>query len=95
MNPSNQSVCLYVYPSCRYMATARLSVSFLSVLGNGSVNCIPHFGTRHPLDKHVPEATNTRKSKGIAGRVIFCAVRVLLKESLCVCVSVCVSPYRC
>jgi hypothetical protein len=40
INPSHQSVCLYVYPSCRCKATARLSVSLLSVR-NGLVNTFP------------------------------------------------------
>jgi hypothetical protein len=41
VNPSHQSVCLYVYPSCRCKATVRLSVTLLSVLGNGSINTFP------------------------------------------------------
>jgi hypothetical protein len=41
IKPSHQSVCLYVYPSYRCKATARLSVSLLSVLGNGQVNKFP------------------------------------------------------
>jgi hypothetical protein len=38
INPSHHSVCLYVYPSYRCKASARLSVYLHSVLGNGSVN---------------------------------------------------------
>jgi hypothetical protein len=76
INPSHQSVCLYVYPSCRCKATARLSVSLHSVLGNGWVN--------------VPTATNTRNNSRIVGRVIFYAVRVIPKGSLWVCL--CIPP---
>jgi hypothetical protein len=35
------SMCVYVYPSYHCQATGRLRVSFLSVLGNGSVNTFP------------------------------------------------------
>jgi hypothetical protein len=41
MNPSHQSVCLYVYPPYRCKATALLIVSLHSVLGNGAVNTFP------------------------------------------------------
>jgi hypothetical protein len=38
INSSHQSLCLYVYPSYRCKATARLHVSLLAVIGNGSIN---------------------------------------------------------
>jgi hypothetical protein len=38
INPSLQSVCLYVSLSCRCKVTARLSVPLHLMLGNGSVN---------------------------------------------------------
>jgi hypothetical protein len=41
INPSYQSMCLYVYPLCRYQETAQKSVSLLSFLGNSSVNTFP------------------------------------------------------
>jgi hypothetical protein len=56
INPSHQSVCLYVYYP-------------LSLLGKASVKYIPPFIARQRLGKHVPTATNTRKNRGIAGRV--------------------------
>jgi hypothetical protein len=70
INPSHQSACLYVYPS---------------LLGNGSVKCIPSFGAGQRLGKHFPAATNTHYN-GIVGRVIFYAIRVLSKETLGLCV---------
>jgi hypothetical protein len=60
-------------------------VSLLSLLGNGSVKCLPPFGARQRLGKHVPAATNTRYSRSIVGRVMFCTVHVVSKESLWVC----------
>jgi hypothetical protein len=46
---------------------------------------------RQRLCKHVPAATDTRNNI-IVGHAVFCAVRVVSKESLWV--SACVSPYR-
>jgi hypothetical protein len=54
--------------------------------------CTPHNVARQRLGNHVPEATNTRNNRTIVGRVIFYAVRVLLKESLWICLFI---PYRC
>jgi hypothetical protein len=69
-NPSHQSV----YPSYRCKATARLSVSLLSVLSTSSVN-------KFRLQKY------TRDNRGIVGCVILYVVHVLSKKSACVCVS--------
>jgi hypothetical protein len=41
INPTHQPLCLYVYTFYRCKATVQLSVSLLSVLGNGSVNTFP------------------------------------------------------
>jgi hypothetical protein len=60
-------------------------VFLLSSLGNGSVKCTPPFCSRQQLGKHVPAAKNTNNKRRIIGRVIFCVVRVLSKESLWVC----------
>jgi hypothetical protein len=38
INPSHQSLCLYLCPSYRCQAKAQLNVSLLSMLDNGSVN---------------------------------------------------------
>jgi hypothetical protein len=51
INPSHQSVCLYVYPSYHCKATARLSVSLHSVLGNGSVTTFQQQRTHATIDK--------------------------------------------
>jgi hypothetical protein len=51
INPSRQSVCLYAYLSYRCKATARLSVSLHSVLGNGSVNTFPRQRIHATIDK--------------------------------------------
>jgi hypothetical protein len=59
INPSHQSVCLYVYPT---------------------------IVARQRLGKHIPAATNTRNIKKLVGRIVFCAVRVLSKETVCLCV---------
>jgi hypothetical protein len=60
-------------------------VSLLSLLGNGSVNCIPPFIARQRFYEHVPAETNTCNNGRIVGRVIFYAVHALSKESLWVC----------
>jgi hypothetical protein len=52
-------------------------VSLISLQGNGSVKCIPPFGARQRLGKHVPAATNMRNSRRIVKSVIFYAIRVL------------------
>jgi hypothetical protein len=61
INPSHQSVCLYVYPP---------------------------IVTRQRLGKHVPAAMIIRKNRRIIGRVVFCTVRVVLKERLWVCLCI-------
>jgi hypothetical protein len=54
--------------------------TLLSLLGTGSVKCIPPFTTRQRLRKHVPAASETD------GGVIFCEVRVFIKrESMDLC----------
>jgi hypothetical protein len=58
INPSHQSVCLYV--------------CLLSLLGKGSVKYISSFIARQLLGKHVPAATNTRNNRIIVGRVSLC-----------------------
>jgi hypothetical protein len=73
-NPSHQCVCVFL----------------LSLLGKGSVKCIPPFVARQRLDKHVPAATNT-DSRRIVGRITFYAVRVLSKVSLWVCLYIPIS----
>jgi hypothetical protein len=64
INPSHQSVC----PVC---------VSPLSLLGIGSVKCIPPFIARQRLGIHVSAVTNTPNSRRIVGRAIFYEVCVL------------------
>jgi hypothetical protein len=56
INPSNQSVRLFVYPP---------------------------IVAKQQLGEHVPAATNRRNSRTTVGPVIFCAVHVVSKESLC------------
>jgi hypothetical protein len=46
-------------------------VTLLLLQSYGSVKCIPDFGARERLGKHVPAAMNTRKNRRIVGRVIF------------------------
>jgi hypothetical protein len=62
-----------------------ICVSHPSLLGKGSVRCIPPFVARQRLGKHVPAATNTRNNRRIFGRVICCGVCFLSKESPWVC----------
>jgi hypothetical protein len=54
INPSHQTVCLYVYPP---------------------------IVARQRLGKNVTAATNKRNNRRIVGRVVFCMVRVVSKES--------------
>jgi hypothetical protein len=58
-----------------------LCVSLLSLLGKGSVKCIPPFVARQRLSKYNPAGTNTRNSRRIVGRVIFYAILVVSKEN--------------
>jgi hypothetical protein len=51
----------------------------LSLLDNGSVNCIHASIARQRLGKHAPASTNTRSDRRIVGRVIFYALLVLSK----------------
>jgi hypothetical protein len=44
--------------------------------------CIPLIVAKQRLGKRVPPATNTRNNRRIVGRVVFCAGRVVSKESL-------------
>jgi hypothetical protein len=60
----------------------------LSLLGKGSVKCIPALVDRQWLGTQVPAATNTRNNGRIVGRVIFYAVRALSKKSLWVCLCI-------
>jgi hypothetical protein len=60
----------------------------LSLQRNGSFKCIPPFCARQRLGKHVTAATNTCNNRRNVGLVIFCAVRILSKESLWVCLCV-------
>jgi hypothetical protein len=48
--------------------------------------CIPPIVARH--GEHVLAATNTRNNRRIVGCVVFCAVHVVSKESLCVCLCI-------
>jgi hypothetical protein len=47
-------------------------VSLLSLLGKGSVKCIPPFNARQRLGKQVPTAVNTHNNKRIAERLCLC-----------------------
>jgi hypothetical protein len=55
ISPSHQSVCLCVF--------------LLSLLGNGSVNCISHFIARQRLGNHVRATMNRRSNRRIVDRV--------------------------
>jgi hypothetical protein len=44
--------------------------------------CIPLIIPRQQLGKHVPPAKKSHKNRGIVGRVVFYAVRVVSKKSL-------------
>jgi hypothetical protein len=70
INPSHQYVCVCTFP---IVARQRLGKVY------------PPFVARQRLGKHVPGATNTRKNRRIVGRVIFYAINVLSKESMCFC----------
>jgi hypothetical protein len=63
-------------------------LSILSLQGNGSVNCIPHFIAKQRLDKHVSTQKNTGNIRRTLGRAIFYAVRVFWNESLWVCLCI-------
>jgi hypothetical protein len=47
-------------------------VSLLSLQGNCSVKCIPHFVAKQCLGKHVPAVTNTCNSRRIVEHVAVC-----------------------
>jgi hypothetical protein len=71
INPSHQSVCLYVYPSsvCKTTTSSNISLFRCYVLAR----------------KHVPAATNTRNNNRIVRRFILYAIRVLSQECMSVC----------
>jgi hypothetical protein len=71
-----------------YKSLPSVCVSLPSLQGNGSVKCLPPFGDTQRLGKHVPAATNIRNNTRIARHVIFCAVHVLLKETVQVCLCI-------
>jgi hypothetical protein len=52
---------------------------------------IRSFFARQRLGKHVPAATNACNNRRIIGRFIFCAIHVLSKESLWVCLCISLS----
>jgi hypothetical protein len=66
MTPEPNSTAYFINPSHQSVS---VSVSFLSLLGKGSVKCIPTFIARQRLGKDVPAATDTRNNKRIIGRV--------------------------
>jgi hypothetical protein len=72
INPTHQSVCLYVYLSYRCKA---------------SLQYIPPFGVWQQFVKHVPAAMNTHNRR-IVRHTIFYVVHVLTKESLWVCLCI-------
>jgi hypothetical protein len=77
-----------ILQKCVPLVCVPVCVSLVSSLGKGSLKCIPPFCDRQRLCKPVPAATNTRNNRRIVGCVIFSAVRVLLKESMGVCLRV-------
>jgi hypothetical protein len=79
MAPEPISTAYFINPSRQSVSAC---VSFLSLLGKGSVKCIPPFIARQRIGKHVPAATSIRNNR-----------RILLDA--CVCGSACVFPYRC
>jgi hypothetical protein len=91
INPSHQSVCLHVYPSYCCKTTARLSVFLYSVLGNVSVNTFPRQRLHTTIDACVWESVcvfyrsysvkTLLRLRRIVGGVVFCAVRVVWKDS--------------
>jgi hypothetical protein len=61
-------------------------VSLLSLQGNGSVKCIPPFGARQRLGKHVQQQQIYATREELMAAPFF-AIRALSKDSLWVCVS--------
>jgi hypothetical protein len=53
-----------------------ICVSLLALLGNSSVNCIPHNVRRQRLGYYIPAATNTLNNIEIVVGVVFYAVRI-------------------
>jgi hypothetical protein len=51
INPSHQSVCLYVPPSYGWKTTVRLFLSLYSVLGNGFVKTSPRPGIHATIEE--------------------------------------------
>jgi hypothetical protein len=61
-------------------------VSLLSLLGKGSENFITPFTARQRLGKHAAVAMNTYNNRRIIDHVIFYAVNILSKKSVCLCI---------
>jgi hypothetical protein len=66
MAPEPNSTAYFINPSPQSVSVC---VSLLSLLGNGSVKCIPPFIARQRLGKHFPAARNTRSNRRIVGRL--------------------------
>jgi hypothetical protein len=97
-------VYLYVYPPVNFLMPEPISVKlrmhtmapeplstayFINPISLCACICIPPIVTRQRLSKHFPAATNTHNRR--IGRVVFCAVRVVSKESLWVCLCISLS----
>jgi hypothetical protein len=65
LHKSLSSVCEFVYA---YLPP---------LLGNGSVNCIPHSVARQRFSKEMPMVTSTSKNRRTSGRIVFYGVPVL------------------
>jgi hypothetical protein len=52
--------------------------SLLSLQGIRSVKCVPLFGARQRLGRHVPPAKNRRNNRKIVEGVVFCTIHNVL-----------------
>jgi hypothetical protein len=83
----NQSLWNLVCVSWHLSPSQRLT-SYTPAISLCVCLCIPPVVATQRLGKHVLAAANRGYNRRIVGSVIFCAVRVLWKESLWICVSV-------
>jgi hypothetical protein len=92
VSPLSAFECLSHSYETWYVYKGQLSPSHLRALEIPPISlvyiCISPFGAGQRTGKHVPAATNTCNSSRIVGRMIFCTVLALSKESLWVCMCI-------
>jgi hypothetical protein len=70
INPSHQSVCVYVYPTYRLKVTARQNISLFPLLGNGSVKTFPQQRIHGAIEEFLNSSLSMRSMSMLLGIII-------------------------